>query len=220
MTNQYLTAKQHQILQKIKDHIKNHKYAPTIGELMEEFGFASKRAITYHLEVLEKRGLISRSSESRGIEVLDKIEDNFLSVPLLGFANAGTPLVLAQEEYMGELTVDKSLLSSSDNIFAVELKGDSMNRKKFGNTYLQNGAYVIISKGADFNDNDVVLAVIDGCATVKIFKRMSDLIVLSPESDNPKHKPIFVNPNTDSTILGKIVGVLDNPMNSIKTSLS
>jgi repressor LexA len=216
MTNQYLTAKQHQILQKIKDHIKTHKFAPTIGELMDDFGFASKRAITYHLEVLEKRGLIRRSSESRGIEVLDKIEDNFLSVPLLGLANAGTPLVIAQEEYMGELTVEKSLLSSSDSIFAVELKGDSMNRKKFGNTFLQNGAYVIVSKGAEVRDNDVVLAMIDGCATVKTFKKLADLIALSPDSNNPVHKPIFINPNSDGTILGKIVGVLDNPMNSLR----
>jgi repressor LexA len=215
MTNQYLTAKQHQILQKIKEHIKTYKYAPTIGELMEVFGFASKRAITYHLEVLEKRGLISRSSESRGIQVLDKIEDNFLSVPLLGFANAGTPLVIAQEEYMGELTVDKSLLTGSDNIFAVELKGDSMNRKKFGNTFLQNGSYVIVSKGAEVTDNDTVLALIDGCATVKVFKKMADLITLLPDSDNPVHKPIYVSPSTESTILGKIVGVLDNPMNSL-----
>jgi repressor LexA len=72
---------------------------------------------------------------------------------------------------------------------------------------------LIVDKEAEVQDGDVVVAVIDNSATVKnISLSNKDMVVLYPESNNPKHQPIYIDSNSDFLINGKVVRVLDNPM--------
>lgn len=50
------------------------------------------------------------------------------SIPILGFANAGKPLMYADSSDLGSIEVSKSLLpKSKEHYFFVKVSGDSMN---------------------------------------------------------------------------------------------
>lgn len=206
-----LSKRQAEVLSLLKDSITTEGYAPTLTELMEQLGVSTKRGVAFHLDALEKKGYIYRTGEARGISLIESESDSFISIPILGFANAGTPLVLAEEENIGELTVDKNILKGKKKVFGLEIKGDSMNRKKLNGITMDNGNFALIVKDAQINNGDVVLAVLDGAATIKTFRREGDTVVLYPESNNSVHKPIYIKADDDSFINGKVMTVLSNP---------
>jgi repressor LexA len=216
-----LTQRQEQVLTLIRDFFLENGQAPSLGELQEKLGFKSKRGVVNHLIALENKGYIFRSSEPRGIKLLDETDDSnieyeyLIGIPIFGYANAGTPLVMAEEEALGLLKVDKNLIGkkAEKDLFALIVKGDSMNERDLDGIKVEEGKYLIVDKEAEVQDGDVVVAVIDNSATVKnISLNTKDMVVLYPESNNPKHQPIYLDSNSDFLINGKVVKVLDNPM--------
>jgi len=211
-----LTNKQDKVLRVIRDFYLENGNAPSLSELQRMLNITTKRCVVSHLEALEKKGYIIRTSEPRGIQIVDSAEEDLLyeylvGIPILGYANAGTPLVLAEEENLGILQLDKSLIGNKENLFSLIVKGDSMNMREIEGKYIQEGQYIVIQKDAEFEDGDTVLAIVDGSATVKNIKRSEDMVILYPQSNNPIHKPIYLDINSNSMINGKVIKVLDNP---------
>jgi repressor LexA len=219
-----LTQKQEQVLTLIRDFFLENGQAPSLGELQQKLGFSSKRGVVNHLTALENKGYIIRTSEPRGIQILDENDDSnleyeyLIGIPIFGYANAGTPLVAAEEEALGILKIDKNLLGrkSKKNLFGLIVKGDSMNERELDGIKIEEGKYLIVDKSAEVQEGDIVVAVIDNSATVKnISLKTNDMVVLYPESNNPKHQPIYIDSDSDFLVNGKVVKVLDNPMKVI-----
>jgi repressor LexA len=210
-----LTERQKLVLNTIRNYFLDNGYAPSLTELQQLLGISTKRGVVGHLEALEKKGYIIRTSEPRGIQVLDDEEpvyEYLVGIPILGYANAGTPLVLAQEENLGVLQLDPALIDKTDqNLFALIVKGDSMNMRNINGKPLDDGQYLIVHRDAEYGDGDVVVAIVDGCATVKNIKKENGLFILYPQSNNPIHRPIYLNSKSDTMINGKVIMVLDNP---------
>lgn len=210
-----LTERQKLVLKVIRNYFLDNGYAPSLSELQQMLNISTKRGVVSHLVALEKKGYIIRTSEPRGIQVVNDEEpvyEYLVGIPILGYANAGTPLVLAQEENLGVLQLDPNLVDSKkQNLFGLIVKGDSMNLRKIGGKALEEGHYLVVQKDAEYDDGDVVVAIVDGCATVKNIKREKGLVILYPQSNNPIHRPIYLNTKSDSLINGKVVMVLDNP---------
>src|SRR6185503_18412260 len=71
----YLTERQRDILQFIRDFQKQRGVAPTHREICDQFGFSSYGTVYKHLSLLEKKGLIRRDwNQKRGVELVDKPE--------------------------------------------------------------------------------------------------------------------------------------------------
>ncbi len=210
-----LTERQKLVLNTIRNFFLDNGYAPSLTELQQLLEISTKRGVVSHLEALEKKGYIIRTSEARGIQVINEEEpvyEYLVGIPILGYANAGTPLVLAQEENLGVLQLDPNLVEKKEqNLFGLIVKGDSMNLRNINGKALEEGHFLVVQKDAEYEDGDVVVAIVDGCATVKNIKREGDIVILYPQSDNPIHKPIYLDANTDSLINGKVIRVLDNP---------
>jgi len=211
-----LTKRQEKVLKTIREFFLDNGYAPSLSELQQLLNINTKRGVVNHLKVLEKKGYIIRTNKPRGIHVLkEQVEENYdylVGIPILGYANAGTPLVLAQEENLGVLQIDKSLINNKNNqFFALIIKGDSMNMKEINGKRIENGNYIIVQKDSAYENGDTVVAIVDGCATVKNIKKSGNIIILYPQSDNPIHKPIYLNGKNNLIINGKIAMVLDNP---------
>lgn len=211
-----LTDRQEEVLKVIRDFFLDYSYAPSLTELQSILNINTKRGVVSHLEALEKKGYIIRTSEPRGIQVVndndeEEVYEYLVGIPILGYANAGTPMVLAQEQNMGILQVDKTLLKNKKDLFGLIIKGDSMNMRSIDGKSLEEGHYLVVQKNAQYEDGDVVVAIVDGCATVKNIKREKDLVILYPKSSNPIHKPIYLDSSSNSMINGKVVKVLDNP---------
>ncbi|HOF79108.1 MAG TPA: transcriptional repressor LexA [Candidatus Dojkabacteria bacterium] len=211
-----LTAKQDLVLRVIRDYFLKNGYAPSLSELQVLLDIATKRGVVNHLIALEKKGYILRTSEPRGIRMLEENEEPvyeyLIGVPILGYANAGTPLVGAEEENLGVLRIDKNILGKKKSLFSLIVKGDSMDREMIDGKAITDGNYLVVDKEAEIFDGDVVVAIVENCATVKRFKKDQDMVVLYPNSSNPIHQPIYLDKNTESMLNGKVIKVLEKPI--------
>lgn len=211
----YLTEKQQRVLSAIGEYFDENFQSPTLSELCIILGIKTKRGVVKHLEALERKGFITRLSRPRGIFPKDRLDEysSIYDIPVLGYANAGTPLVFAKEEQLGTLKISKNFVKDSNNVFALIIKGDSMNQRKVGTSILADKNYALIKKTDSYQDGDVVLAVIDNAATIKTLKRKNNSIILYPESNNPNHQPIYLDNRSEAFINGKVIGALESPMN-------
>jgi repressor LexA len=211
-----LTKKQEKVLRIIRQCYLENGQAPSLGELQEFLGISTKRGVVNHLIALEKKGYIIRTGDPRGIHIVDNDEeivyDYLIGVPILGYANAGTPLVSAEEENLGHIKIDPKLVKKKNDLFALIVKGDSMDLAEVEGKNIEEGSYLIVQKNAEIKDGDVVVAIIDNSATVKRFKKGDGMITLYPESTNPLNQPIFLDKDTDVMFNGKVIKVLENPI--------
>jgi repressor LexA len=211
-----LTKKQEKVLRIIRQCYLENGQAPSLGELQEFLGISTKRGVVNHLIALEKKGYIIRTGDPRGIHIVDNDEeivyDYLIGVPILGYANAGTPLVSAEEENLGHIKIDPKLVKKKNDLFALIVKGDSMDLAEVEGKNIEEGSYLIVQKNAEIKDGDVVVAIIENSATVKRFKKGDGMITLYPESTNPLNQPIFLDKDTDVMFNGKVIKVLENPI--------
>lgn len=209
-----LTYKQQQIYEYIKKYMNVHGNSPSLTELMAFTQIKTKQGVIKHLKLLEKKGVLKRTGEPRGIKLM-KNNKSFVNIPILGKANAGQPLILAQEELIGEIQLDETLLPvNGSDVFAVIVKGDSMNRRKIRGKYIEDNSLALVRRTKNVIDGDVVLAVIEQEATIKSYMQKEDMIILYPESTNKQHTPIYLSEESTDLfdINGKVVAVLDNPI--------
>jgi len=209
----FLTPKQKRVLETLGNYFAEFDIAPTLTELQDLLDIRTKRGVVKHLEALEKKGYIYRNGKSRGIFLDSGFSSDMYDIPILGYANAGQPLVVAEEDIMGVIKVDKDILPKKSDLFALMVKGDSMNMRTINKVPILNQNYVIVEKSGAVSDGDVVLAVVDNAATIKTLKRTETSIILYPESNNPVHTPIYLRNSSEAFINGKVVAVLENPSN-------
>lgn len=208
-----LTPKQKIVLQAIKSYYSEHGIMPTIREIKDESSalglkLKSLRSFFNYLNDLENKGYIERSSEDRGIELKGLNQKMFVDVPIFGMANAGMALAFADDYIEGYLKVSKSIVKEKD-VFAVQISGTSMNKAKINNKNIGDGDFVLVEKTENYVYGDKILVVIDGLATVKIYRIFDEEnIVLAPDSTDKKHRPIFLTKEDNFIISGKVIDVL------------
>ena len=88
-----------------------------------------------------------------------------------------------------------------------------MNIAKIGSKKqpIENGDFVLVDSGVKtYKNGDVVVAVIDGMATIKQYENdtTNNRIVLRAQSNKEDYLPIFIHEGDDFEISGKVVGVI------------
>jgi repressor LexA len=196
-----LTERQQEIYSFIRSTIGKRGMPPTLREIGGRFGIRSTNGVEGHLAALETHGLINRErGKSRGI-VVRSTEHQTAAIPLIGRVTAGQP-VFSPENMEGEVMVDLSLFSirRPDNIFALRVKGESMV-----NAHITDGDILLVSSKAFVQNGDIVVALVEGEATVKRFFEEEGRIRLQPEND--AMEPLVLD-HGDINVLGKAVGVV------------
>lgn len=213
----FLTKKEQTVLETIKKIFSKNGKMPSVRQILEEVNQAglnikSVGSIFTYLKALEHKGLIARTSD-RGIRLVDQNDRSFIDVPILGTANAGSPTFFAEENVQGTLKVSKRLIHD-DSIFAIKVNGTSMNQSKVNGKQISDGDFVLVNPDYKaYSDNDKVLVVIDGLATIKTFKKIDDQTIgLFPESTDTAHQPIYLTPEDNFIVNGKIVDVFKSFM--------
>ena len=70
-----------------------------------------------------------------------------MNIPILGYANAGTPLAVAEENDYGTLPISKNLIAGdSSDYFVLRVSGTSMNEYELAGKKLANGSYALLKK--------------------------------------------------------------------------
>lgn len=194
-----LTARQQQVLDLIRVHIRQSGMPPTRAEIARHLGFRSPNAAEEHLKALARKGVIEIvCGASRGIRLL--VEQEEQGLPLIGRVAAGEPL-LAQQHIEGHYQVDPSLFRPAAD-FLLRVSGMSM--KDIG---IMDGDLLAVHKTQDVRNGQVVVARIDDEVTVKRLKRQGDKVELLPE--NSEFSPIVVDLREQPfTIEGLAVGVI------------
>ncbi len=196
-----LTIRQKAILEFIEKHFRNFGNTPTIREIGNNFKISSTNGVRAHLEALIKKGYLKKTELiSRGLTLANRFSEGVSRVPLVGSAPAGQPID-AVENIEGEFAVDNSFLPKGES-FTLTVKGDSMK-----NAGILNGDIVLVKKQQDATPGDIVVALINGEATIKRYFKDAGQIRLQPENDS--FKPILVTENSgEFQIAGKVVGLM------------
>lgn len=191
-----LTKRQQQVLELIRQHIDNHGYPPTLRELAKQLEVSGTLPVSKHLDALERKGYLTRSSGSRSISLNDSTSS--VSLPIVGTVRAGA-LTLAIEDIQGYMAVDRVTLHGGT--FFLRVRGDSMI-----NAAICDGDLALVRPQPTAENREIVVAMINGEATLKEFHRERGQIRLQPK--NPNMAPIIVKEGSDDvTIIGKVVAI-------------
>ena len=208
-----LTTKQERVLNAITEFIARYGKSPTIEELKNILEQKSKRWVVQYLESLEKKGFITRWRGFRSIRLGNWVGfQQMLSIPLLGYANAGRPLINAQEENMWVLPVSKNIIKGDEkDYFMLKVEGTSMNNHKVNWKTIENGSYILINKrenNPNFkNSKDAYLFIVNDSATLKVPKKEWNNLYLLPNSRDDYHQPIVLSEDDNVSVWGKVVDV-------------
>jgi len=191
----------------------------SLRKIAELLGAKGKPQIAkYHLQQLEKRGLIQMNLDEGVLKLVQKgynhaTKSPLFAIPVVGAANCGPAVTYADQRVESYLKISSSLLPRNKNrLFAIKADGDSMNQVKINKKNIETGDYVLVDREAgNYNNGDVVLAIIDGLATIKEFYRdkANNRIILKANSDH-EYMPIYIVENDKFIINGKVVDVIKN----------
>ena len=200
MTEQ-LSDRQTKILDYIRYVTRVRNYPPSVREIGEAVGLSSSSTVHNHLNQLERRGLIKRDpSKSRTVQLTSDIEvseerRNAISVPIVGNVAAGSPI-------LAEQNVEDHVLLSADiakeGYFLLRVRGDSMI-----NAGILNDDMVLVRPQHEASNGSIVVALVDGDATVKRFEKADGHVKLIAE--NPAYEPIVTS---NVSLVGQVRGVI------------
>lgn len=214
-----LSAKQRTILEMIARFIDANGYAPTMQEIGDAVGLKSLSSVTHQLVQLELAGYVRRDPKrSRTIELLIDIphaggEDDGSSVetaqydnvipigdaalvPLVGRIAAGIP-IMAEQQIEEVFPLPRQLVGHGE-LFMLKVVGDSMI-----DAAICDGDWVVIRSQKTAENGEIVAAMLDDEATVKVFRQRDGHTWLLPRNSN--FEPIL---GDYAQILGKVVAVL------------
>jgi repressor LexA len=198
---QELTDRQIRILNYIRDVSKKRNYPPSVREIGEAVGLSSSSTVHNHLNQLERRGLIKRDpSKSRTVQLvqdaeIDEKRRNAVSIPIVGNVAAGSP-ILAEQNIEDHVLLSPEL--AKDGYFLLRVRGDSMV-----NAGIFDNDLVLVRPQHEATNGSIVVALVDGDATVKRFERSNGHVKLIPE--NPAYEPIV---STNVSLVGIVRGVI------------
>jgi repressor LexA len=199
-----LTERQRQVLQVIQKWALKYGYSPSSREIADDLGLSSASSAGRHLRALEDLGFLRRGPRvTRPVDVsmffdLDaaRPEPGTVGVPLLGDIAAGAP-ILAEQTSDETLQLPRDLVGKG-TLFCLRVRGDSMI-----DAAICDGDIVVVKQQPEAYNGDIVAAMIDDEATVKVFRRTRGHVVLEPRN------PAYENIDGDhAVVLGKVVSVL------------
>ena len=213
-----LTARQQKILDAIRTEIEQKGYPPSMRQIGDMVGLASLSSVTHQLGRLETMGYISRDPKlPRAIEVLDENgvgihgsassslpelpnfevgDEDLVPVPLVGRIAAGGPIT-AEQSVEDVLALPRQLVGNG-KLFMLKVKGDSMI-----DAAICDGDWVVVREQHTADNGDIVAALLDDEATVKVFRQVDGHTWLMPRNSN--YEPIM---GDRATVMGKVVSVL------------
>ncbi len=200
-----LPPRQQQILAVIRDWVVRYGYAPRTREIGDAVGLRSSSSVSRHLASLEDKGFLRRGPAlSRPIDTRvflrqeqpRESSDGPVTVPVVGDIAAGIPI--PAEEHVDDALMLPRELTGRGTVFALRVRGDSMI-----DAAICDGDLVVVRQQQEAHSGQIVAAMIDGEATVKVFRRRNGHVQLEPR--NPAYDVID---GDEAVVLGIVISVV------------
>ncbi len=171
----------------------DHKRLPSYSEMLALFQVKSKNAVAKVIQKFIDLGLVEKDSSGRLIPL--KL---FSPLKVLGDVQAGFPSP-AEEELVDTLSLDDYLIKNREASFLLRVSGESMIEAG-----IQPGDLVILERGRDPRNGDVVVAEVDHQWTIKYYVKRGSQIFLKPAN---KLYPVIA-PREELKIAGVVTAVI------------
>ncbi|MFP3465762.1 transcriptional repressor LexA [Leifsonia sp. SIMBA_070] len=206
-----LSDKQLAILDVIQRSVSQRGYPPSMREIGDAVGLSSLSSVTHQLNQLELSGYLRRDpNRPRALEILIDLPSagptpdyenqtpvgDAAMVPLVGRIAAGIPITAEQQ--VDEVFPLPRQLVGNGELFMLKVVGESMI-----DAAICDGDWVVIRAQNTAENGDIVAAMLDEEATVKVFRQRDGHTWLLPRNSN--FEPIL---GDFAQVLGKVVAVL------------
>lgn len=192
----------------IRNRIIHSGESPTLREINGVTGGKSPRSASIVIERLIEAGLVRKFGRkvklSSSSSSFKEPSVSTVDIPLVGSVACGTPM-LAEENIETFIPVSTALAKRGSNYFLLRADGDSMDKGG-----IEHGDILLVRQQQVAETGDKVVALINDEATVKVFERGNQAVILRPKSRNPEHKPIVLTENCQ--IQGVVVATLPSDL--------
>ncbi|MEG1989996.1 MAG: transcriptional repressor LexA [Clostridia bacterium] len=200
MNKSSLNEREQNVLDFIISQVKVTGYPPSVREICKAVGFKSTCSAHQYIQRLTEKGYLEKSNlKMRALKVIEDEKEDTISLPIVGKVAAGEP-ILAIENIEDYFSVGESFFSKDslkNNNFVLRVQGESMI-----NAGINNGDFIVVSKQETARNGEIVVAMIDGDATVKTYYKEKNYIRLQPQNDTMD--PII---SDKVEIVGKVIGL-------------
>ena len=215
MAKRALTDRQRRMLDHIHDFMVKNGYPPSIRQIGKAVGISSTSVVNYNLNRLVDEGYLDRDQNvSRGIRLTDKLMKaagsigDVIRVPLVGriFASEPVPMPGTDSAMYGAdeaIEITRDLVSSGEDLFALEVKGDSMI-----DAMVNEGDIVVMKHEPNWKNGDMVAVWLKDReeTTLKYIYREGNQVRLQPA--NPNMDAIIIENPEIIEVQGKVMLVL------------
>jgi repressor LexA len=200
------TSTREKMLAFLQTYRQRNGYAPTMREIARACGVRSLSAVQFHLERLERDGLIRRDREkSRGI-ALPPPEGEREAIPVLGAIAAGRPVSVPDADTWrtaGEwVDVPHAITQGKNAVYALRVRGNSMVDALIG-----DGDIVIMQAGGEVRSGDVAACWLKEQQEVTLKKVYFERDRVRLQPCNPYMMPIYERAE-NVEVQGKLIGVV------------
>jgi repressor LexA len=210
-----LSERQRRMMEFIEKFSGDNGYPPSIREIGKAVGISSTSVVNYNLNRLVDEGFLDRDQNvSRGIRLTEKLLKaaprmrDVIRIPMVGriFASEPVPLPSTDAPLFGvdeAIEITRDLLSTSEGLFALEVKGDSMI-----DAMVNDGDVVVMKRAPEWHNGDMVAVWLRDKeeTTLKHIYREGGKVRLQPA--NPTMAPILIEDPENLDIQGKVVLVV------------
>lgn len=177
----------------LADFYRNSGRMPSFSELGSLWGLKSKNSVFKAVGKLEAAGVVKRDEKGRLIPL-----SLGSSIRMLGTVAAGFPSP-AEEELADTISLDALLIDNRAATFLLKVSGDSMIDEG-----IKPGDMVVVDKGRQSKNGDIVIAEVDGEWTMKFLQKKGGRVSLI--AANPLYKDI--TPQNELKIAGVVTAVV------------
>ncbi len=212
-----LSSRQEHIVNFIREFMAEYGYPPSIRQIGGDVGISSTSVVSYNLNVLQRKGYITRTREiSRSVRLVDPDDNEVdaepftppLYIPMLGYIAAGDPIPIPEGEFVQgefeEVAVPRDMVRDIKDVYALQVRGTSMV-----DALIADGDTIIMRHQTEAQNGEMVAVwlVEEKATTLKklYWEKNHTLVRLQPA--NPLMEPIFVHPG-NLEIQGRVIGVI------------
>lgn len=172
---------------------RENRRMPSFGEMVDLLGVRSKSVVNFWVDKLIEADILEKDDKGRLT-----FKKSAFAIPMAGSVQAGFPS--PEEEALCDImSIDEYLISRPDTSFLLQVSGDSMIGEG-----IMEGDLVVVEKGRQPRNGDVVIAEVDGEWTMKYFRKQGRQVIL--EAANPKYP--LIRPKSELRLGGVVTAVV------------